>query len=71
MEAMEKTIGRCGSCQNPVMDFPGHWGPNDLVFYQGDQFPARYKNGAFIAFHGSTNRGPYPQAGYFICFVPL
>ena len=33
--------------------------------------PTRYKNGAFIAFHGSTNRGPYPQAGYFVCFVPF
>ena len=66
-----KKIGRCSQCQDPVMGFPGHWGPNDLLFYQGDQFPARYKNGAFIAFHGSTNRGPYPQAGYFICFVPF
>ena len=29
------------------------------------------RNGAFIAFHGSTNRAPYPQAGYFIAFVPF
>jgi mono/diheme cytochrome c family protein len=41
------------------------------LFYQGDQFPARYKNGAFIAFHGSTNRGPYPQAGYIVVFIPF
>ena len=45
--------------------------PNDLFFYTGDQFPARYKNGAFIAFHGSTIRAPYPQAGYFVAFVPF
>jgi glucose/arabinose dehydrogenase/cytochrome c553 len=56
---------------NPLIDFPAHWAPNDLLFYQGDQFPARYKNGAFIAFHGSTNRGPYPQAGYLVAFVPF
>jgi mono/diheme cytochrome c family protein len=55
----------------PVIGFPGHWAPNDLHFYQGDQFPDRYKNGAFIAFHGSTIRAPYPQAGYFIGFVPF
>ncbi len=55
----------------PIMGFPGHWAPNDLLFYQGDQFPEHYKNGAFIAFHGSTNRSPYPQAGYFVCFVPF
>jgi len=33
--------------------------------------PNRYKNGAFIAFHGSTNRAPYPQSGYFVGFVPF
>ncbi|NBR72951.1 MAG: sorbosone dehydrogenase [Flavobacteriia bacterium] len=51
--------------------FPAHWAPNDLLFYQGDQFPPRYKNGAFVAFHGSTNRSPYPQAGYVVAFVPF
>lgn len=66
-----KMIGRCKDCKDPVMGFPGHWAPNDLLFYTGDQFPEHYKNGAFIAFHGSTNRGPYPQAGYFVCFVPF
>jgi glucose/arabinose dehydrogenase/mono/diheme cytochrome c family protein len=66
-----KIIGRCSETQDPVMGFPGHWAPNDLLFYHGDQFPARYKNGAFIVFHGSTNRAPYPQAGYFVCFVPF
>ena len=56
---------------NPLATFPAHWAPNDLLFYTGDQFPNRYKNGAFIAFHGSTNRGPYPQAGYIVAFVPF
>ncbi len=55
----------------PIVGFPGHYAPNDLHFYQGDQFPDRYKNGAFIAFHGSTIRGPYPQAGYLVGFVPF
>ena len=55
----------------PLIGFPGHWAPNDILFYTGDQFPKHYKNGAFIAFHGSTNRAPYPQAGYFVAFVPF
>jgi len=55
----------------PAIGFPGHWAPNDLLFYDGDQFPERYRNGAFIAFHGSTIRAPYPQSGYFIGFVPF
>ncbi|HNR09387.1 MAG TPA: PQQ-dependent sugar dehydrogenase [Saprospiraceae bacterium] len=65
-----KIVGRCDSFYNPIVGFPGHWAPNDLFFYNGDQYPEHYKNGAFIAFHGSTNRAPYPQAGYFIGFMP-
>ena len=56
---------------DPVIAFPGHLGPNDLLFYTGNQFPEKYKNGAFIAFHGSWNRSPEPQAGYFVVFVPF
>lgn len=66
-----KTPARDSNVQNPVIGFPGHWAPNDLLFYDGEQFPERYKHGAFIAFHGSTNRTPYPQSGYFVCFVPF
>ncbi|MBT8266278.1 MAG: PQQ-dependent sugar dehydrogenase [Bacteroidia bacterium] len=56
---------------DPIMGLPAHWAPNDLLFYTGDQFPDRYKNGAFIAFHGSTNRTPYPQSGYVVGFIPF
>ena len=66
-----KIPARDSSLRPPVIGFPGHWAPNDLLFYDGDQFPEHYKHGAFIAFHGSTNRTPYPQAGYFVCFVPF
>jgi mono/diheme cytochrome c family protein len=57
--------------EQPLIGFPGHFAPNDLFFYTGDQFPERYKKGAFIAFHGSTIRAPYPQGGYFVGFVPF
>jgi glucose/arabinose dehydrogenase len=57
--------------QDPVIAFPGHLAPNGLLFYTGSQFPDKYKNGAFIAFHGSWNRAPEPQAGYFVVFVPF
>jgi glucose/arabinose dehydrogenase/mono/diheme cytochrome c family protein len=66
-----KTIGRAAKFDVPIMGFPGHWAPMDLLFYQGDQFPERYKKGVFIAFHGSTDRSPYPQAGYIVCFAPF
>jgi glucose/arabinose dehydrogenase/cytochrome c553 len=65
------TEGRAAKFDLPVMGFPGHWAPMDVLFYKGNQFPARYKKGAFVALHGSTDRSPYPQAGYIVCFVPF
>jgi glucose/arabinose dehydrogenase/mono/diheme cytochrome c family protein len=56
---------------DPVVAFPAHMAPNDILFYTGNQFPARYKNGAFVAFHGSWNRAPEPQAGYYVIFQPF
>lgn len=66
-----KTVGRCGDMEQPLYAFPAHWGPNALLFYTGNQFPEKYKNGAFIAFHGSWNRAPLPQGGYNVVFLPM
>ncbi|WPP52056.1 PQQ-dependent sugar dehydrogenase [Catalinimonas niigatensis] len=64
-------VGRCEGIEAPIMAFPAHWAPNSLVFYNGDQFPEEYQNGAFIAFHGSWNRAPFPMEGYNVAFVPM
>jgi glucose/arabinose dehydrogenase len=61
----------CDSKKQPVATYPGHWAPMSLLFYKGSGFPARYASGAFIAFHGSWNRAPEPQAGYRVVFQPL
>ncbi len=66
-----KTVGLCAGRQGPVATFPGHWAPNDLAIYLGDKFPAGYRGGAFVAFHGSWNRAPLPQGGYNVVFQPL
>jgi glucose/arabinose dehydrogenase len=60
-----------GKYPNPLVAFPAHWAPNDLLFYTGKNFPEKYQNGAFIAFHGSWNRAPEPQAGYKVVFQPM
>lgn len=57
--------------QDPVVAFPAHLAPNGLLFYTGTMFPEKYRNGAFIAFHGSWNRAPEPQKGAFVAFVPF
>lgn len=66
-----KKADRCADKTKSIVQFPGHLAPNALLFYTGNQFPAKYRNGAFIAFHGSWNRAPEPQAGFFVVFVPF
>jgi glucose/arabinose dehydrogenase len=42
-----------------------------MLFYSGTMFPAKYRTGAFVAFHGSAYRAPLPQEGYNVIFVPF
>jgi len=44
---------------------------NDLLIYSGNAVPCAYKGGAFVAFHGSSDRAPEPQGGYNVVFQPL
>jgi glucose/arabinose dehydrogenase len=46
-----------------------HRAPLQFAFYTGDQFPASYHGGAFLAEHGSWNRSP--RAGYQVVFIPF
>jgi glucose/arabinose dehydrogenase len=62
----KKTAGE--NAIDPVAAFPAHFGPNALLFYTGDMFPSRYKNGAFVAFH---NMAPELKKGYLVAFVPF
>ena len=64
-----KTVSRTG--KKPLVGFPGHWAPNDLLFRHTTNWPAGYAHGAFIAFHGSWNRAPMPQQGYRVAYVPM
>ncbi len=66
-----RAVGRCAGKARPLIGFPGHWAPDGLLFYDGTQFPASFRGGAFIAFHGSWNRAPMPQQGYKVVFVPF
>lgn len=66
-----KTTTGCEDKQKPIYAFPAHWAPNGVVFYTGNKFPEKYRNGAFIAFHGSWNRAPQKQGGYCVAFLPF
>ena len=66
-----KTPGVCATKKSNVGFYPGHWAPNALMFYTGSVLPARYKNGAFIVFHGAWNRAPLPLQGFKVVFQPM
>ncbi len=67
-------IGRCSTKNLPLMTFPAHWGPMSMVFYTKQQFPTKYRGGAFVAFHGDNFTGTRPRPdnpGYHVVFVPF
>ncbi len=64
-------VGRCARYPEPIHAYPAHWAPQDILFYRDAQFPERYRQGAFIAWHGSWNRAPLPQRGYKVTFQPM
>ncbi len=66
-----RDVGRCASKKAPVYAFPGHWAPNATLFYTGRSFPAEYRRGVFVVFHGSWNRAPLVQDGFRVSFLPL
>ena len=60
---------RCDRLIQPLIAFPAHWSPMGLLFYTGTMFPPQYRGGAFIAFHGSAARAPFPEEGYQVVFL--
>jgi glucose/arabinose dehydrogenase len=66
-----KKTDRCDNKKGPVAVFPGHWAPMSALFYSGNRLPSKYRDGVFVAFHGSWNRAPDPQAGYNVVFQPM
>jgi glucose/arabinose dehydrogenase/mono/diheme cytochrome c family protein len=66
-----KTAGVCANKIAPIAVYPAHWAPNAMVRYDSQQFPAHYRGGVFIAFHGSWDRAPYTQGGYNVIFQAL
>lgn len=66
-----RTAGECATKSQPLVTFPAHQGPNDILFYSGTSFPAKYRGGAFVALHGSWNRAPFQMTGYRVVFVPF
>jgi len=65
----KQQTGRCERMIQPLIAFPAHWAPMSMLFYTGAMFPAAYRAGVFIAFHGSAYRAPLPEEGYHVVFL--
>ena len=67
-----KQVGRCGTRELPLADYPAHWAPLGMAFYTGTAFGNKYGGGLFIAFHGSRFDPRLQPAGpgYNVVFVP-
>ena len=53
----------------PDVSLGSHTASLGLVFYTKNSFPEKYKNGAFVAQHGSWNRKEL--SGYKVVFIPF
>ncbi len=61
-EMVKKTV-------EPDVVLLAHASVMDFAFYTGKSFPAKYRNGAFLAYRGSSNRAK--RHGYKVVFVPF
>lgn len=59
----------CAASTAPAVEFAAHTAPLGVHFYRGEQFPARYRKGSFVALHGSWNRSK--KIGYQVLWVPI
>ena len=53
----------------PDVLIPSHSAALGITFYAGDAFPERYREGGFVALHGSWNRST--AAGFKVIFFPM
>lgn len=53
----------------PDVLIPAHSAALGMAFYTGTAFPERYRNGGFVALHGSWNRSV--ASGYKVVFFPM
>jgi len=57
----------CNGQTPTTQPLQAHSAPLGIVFYNATLFPAQYRGGAFVAFHGSWDR--VPKTGYKVVYV--
>ncbi len=59
----------CAGVEVPQLELGAHMAPLGITFYAGDNFPAAYRGGLFIALHGSWNSSV--PVGYKVMWAPI
>ncbi len=68
-DGRSRNAAQASRTRSPDVLFQAHSAALGLQFYDGQTFPERYRNGAFVAFRGSWNRSQ--GTGYKLVFVPF
>jgi glucose/arabinose dehydrogenase len=69
-EYAEQPGAACDQRTPPATGYPGHWAPMAIAPASA-ALPAVWRDGLFVAFHGSRSRTPLPEAGHHVVFQPL
>ena len=60
-------VGRCDAVDDPILAFPGHWAPNDLLFYMGRSVPRSLSwRTLYRPFMGRYPGNAQPHSGAFV-----
>jgi glucose/arabinose dehydrogenase len=60
---------RCAASPLPIATFAAHSAPMAVAWYRADAFPPQYRDGLFVALHGSLFHAPDKPRGYAVMFV--
>jgi glucose/arabinose dehydrogenase len=60
---------RCATTAPPAVNFPAHWAPLGVQFYDGASFPQEYRGDLLVAFHGTARDQTERVAGYNVARV--
>lgn len=61
--------GYCARTTNPAVSLQAHSAPLGITFYTGKKLPSRYRDGIFVAYHGSASRSQL--TGYKVVYIPI
>ena len=66
---LPSNAGKCANSVAPAFNFPPHWAPLGLIFYNKVGFPPVFQGDALVAFHGTATDQVQQLSGYNVSWV--